>query len=44
MFMTDYPLAEVTSLGVGGPAISFEAKKCHGSRPAQSYARENNLP
>lgn len=45
MFMTDYPLAEVTSLGVGGPADLFcRPKSAMEVAQAQSYARENNLP
>ena len=43
-FMTDYPLAEVTSLGVVPSDFFCRPKSAMEVAQAQSYARENNLP
>jgi UDP-N-acetylmuramate dehydrogenase len=45
MFIENYPLSKVTSLGVGGPADLFiQAKSADDVANAQLFALENNLP
>ncbi len=45
MFLKDYPLSKVTSLGVGGPADFFiQPKSTHEVVQAQNFSAEKGLP